>query len=352
LEDRFFWARRMPDPQRLLSLGTVFPSQPPIQETQDETTLGRLTDTGLAQMRNAGSRLRQVYVEDEALLPHDLTSAADLLNVWSTHPKFIGSHRTVESAQALLDGLFPAEHRSTPGAVRVNVDLPPSLLIPDMPDMQDTQRRLEMSYAESGFLRTLLESRAALQRRLTSVLLPLIDESLRVPDKKHWDERGLQWIWIHDLLACFEASGAMPDVVSMADIHEAGRIAVFFNMHRWNPRIPQLAAGALLARLFRTFTSQNKERMYLYSAHDSTLAALVAAARLDVPLDWPPFASTLCLELREDSEGQFVRWVYNGRVVNVVDIFGQKPRGSHLQRLSIEALPSLYPWLDPKDLAL
>jgi hypothetical protein len=221
--------------------------------------------------------------------------------------------------------------------------------------MSDEQRRLEISYEESDVRRTLLESHAALQRRLTSTLLPLIDESLRVPDKKHWDERGLQWIWIYDLLASLEASGAMPDGVSMADMHEAGRIAVFFNMHRWNPLIPQLAAGPLLARLFRTFTSQStKEPMHIYSAHDSTLAALMAVARLDVPLDWVPFASTLCLELREDDEGQFVRWVYNGRVVNVVDTFGQEqPQGSaHLQRLSLEALPSLYPWLDPRNLAV
>jgi hypothetical protein len=76
-----------------------------------------------------------VYVEDEALLPDVLT--AKHLKVLSTHPKFIGSHRTVESAQALLDGLFPAEFRATLlDAVRVHVDLPPALLIPDMPICQ------------------------------------------------------------------------------------------------------------------------------------------------------------------------------------------------------------------------
>merc|ERR1712194_562132 len=107
LNDESFWDTRMPSSEELSSLARLFPVNPAVEDCSN-TTLGRLTAAGLEQMRQAGVRLRQHYVDELQFMPHELDSL-DVIRLWSTHPTVVGTERTVESVRGLLSGMYSSE---------------------------------------------------------------------------------------------------------------------------------------------------------------------------------------------------------------------------------------------------
>ena len=56
--------------------------------------------------------------------------------------------------------------------------------------------------------------------------------------------------------------------------------------------------GEIKERLTKSVAGELKERMAIYSGHDTTIAPLLAAYGL-LDEDWPPFASNIVIELLE-----------------------------------------------------
>eukprot|EP00658_Telonema_sp_P-2_P061119 TRINITY_DN49881_c0_g1_i2.p1 TRINITY_DN49881_c0_g1~~TRINITY_DN49881_c0_g1_i2.p1 ORF type:complete len:235 (+),score=42.48 TRINITY_DN49881_c0_g1_i2:202-906(+) len=78
------------------------------------------------------------------------------------------------------------------------------------------------------------------------------------------------------------------------------------------------AIGGMLARIFRCLdrTGGEHPQLQLYSAHDSTLIALKSGLRLRhadgrTLNEWPPYASSLRIDLLEGEGDLMVRCVYN-----------------------------------------
>ena len=59
---------------------------------------------------------------------------------------------------------------------------------------------------------------------------------------------------------------------------------------------------------------ESRPKMYLYSSHDSTLAAILLALGC-YDAEWPPYAADLAFELYEDVDGKhYVKLRYCSKV--------------------------------------
>ena len=113
LADRAFWSRVLPSEKELASLedGTTVlrsPGSVPHPAAGDGL-FGTLSLRGVQMMREAGAELHRTY---PSLLPKDVPLSADEMRVHSTD-----FPRTVQSVQALLQGLSPLEQRGEPIAI-------------------------------------------------------------------------------------------------------------------------------------------------------------------------------------------------------------------------------------------
>lgn len=74
---------------------------------------GQLTERGRSQHLALGAALRKRYVQDLGFLPSTLDSEA----VWV---RSTNVPRTIQSAQSLIDGLFPAQGSSAPAVTAIH----------------------------------------------------------------------------------------------------------------------------------------------------------------------------------------------------------------------------------------
>ena len=114
-ETREEWASLLPSDLALRRLATRAAPSPPdpilLDARRAESWHGQLTTKGVEQLANTGAMLRRWLVDEIALLPPTLESAvaADAVKLRATPTR-----RTVQSAQALVRGLYPPEPEPEP----------------------------------------------------------------------------------------------------------------------------------------------------------------------------------------------------------------------------------------------
>jgi len=86
------------------------------------------------------------------------------------------------------------------------------------------------------------------------------------------------------------------------------------------PNVAKLGIGTfvteLVAKMQSAVSGQTSPKWYLYSAHDVTLALVLAGFNSLEGTGWPPFVGHLIFELWEDQSGNFfVHLLYNDKEV-------------------------------------
>jgi hypothetical protein len=232
------------------------------------------------------------------------------------------SHRCIESVSSLLAGAYPPKHRDWQWANGTDPLLgqhwqpfPIETFMPKRDDIvlrQDkycpaVDREREAIY-RSPDVQNYLKNRTVMFDRLSQVVGHPLDSIKRCNELHTGLEiemsRGLYWthVWTkEEQLAIVE---------QLRDVH---RYAYLIN---WNSTvIRRLRAGGLVGELVKNLRSvisgQNKRKAYVYSTHDSMLAALMTALSV-FDGELPLFGSTLLLELHRNSstEEYFVRIFY------------------------------------------
>lgn len=289
---------------------------------------GTLTARGLEQMRLGGANLRDMY-------PDFLPKAASREEVIVYSTDF---PRTIQSVQALLQGLFPPAERSAP----IEIDATRTdLMIPD-PVPRRTTEQVEREAAVLGGEAVLAHAAEVepLRRRYSEVL-----RDAQTLDPVAYEMSGagagddadgghlLSWNKLAELMKCMHAYGRLPDGLSEDDVKQASAAGA----HRWtalmrDPRIAQLAMGHMAADVVSAACdargataakdSSMAPKLVVWSGHDSTLFGLLALFALDAPVAWPPYAAQLHVEVLEEvdgwpgrARGWYLRFSLNGEVL-------------------------------------
>jgi hypothetical protein len=309
---------------------------------------GKLTQLGLFQMVDLGTRLREELVSPDK--HHDDHHAYDVCPtsghkhykyVWHPkrplHPKDIkvlstNFPRTIQSVQGVLVGLFPD---GTEGST-IDIDARhTNILIPDpQPRQTPEQEALEAELALQPHLKLKEQEMLPLAIRVTAALRDSLGEEafgvafgVGEEDKSdNPEERPLAWGQLAEITKCLQVRNRLPPTVSAKDQETISKHTAW----RWfeslrHPRLAFLAMNRMTSRMIDAMHRHDKEPpVIIYSGHDSTLIGLLSAFRLELPSVWPEYGSYLKIELMEDvtpGDGEkehVVRFSLNGNVLRCI----------------------------------
>lgn len=297
---------------------------------------GKLSRLGLLQMVEVGSSLRERLVGENdkpidegngrLLWPHIFSPTKPLdpdnLRVISTN-----FHRTIQSVQGLLVGLFSPD--GIPSGKEITIDVTKTeFMIPDpKPRRTKEQMVLEERLAKRPHILEKENDMRPLALRVTKALHPLLAEDAKEanfglvehPSAVSIETEPLSWNQLAEITKCLQVRNLLPPSITDSDVeyiaeHTAWRWFQSFQ----NPRLVHLAMSVMTNEMVDYLTNwRNEPPMTIWSAHDSTLIALLCAFRLERPSVWPEYASYLMLELLQKNENQamYVRFSLNGEVL-------------------------------------
>ena len=239
--------------------------------------------------------------------------------------------RTIQSVQALLQGLFPPATRERP----IAIDATRTDMIPD----PVPRRTREQEEREAAVLRSeaVLAHAAAVEpyrRRYSKILRDahaLDPVAYELSGTGAGDEADggflLSWNKLAELMKCLYAYERLPDHLTEGDVLRASAVGA----ERWaalmrDSRIAELAMGDMAADIVTAArgaatSGHVAPKLVVWSGHDSTLFGLLAVFALDAPVAWPPYAAQLVLEVLEETSGRerpcgwYVRFKLNGEVL-------------------------------------
>lgn len=354
---------------------------------------GQLTMMGVLQMVALGERLREELTkghrEDEgdheiseqtqqSQQQHRLVDDGRLFTPnRPLHPRRIkvtstDFPRTIQSAQALLAGLFPNNNNNNNDDTSIGSDIEIDLrdtnsyLIPDpQPRQSPEQLALERRLSNRPHLKRREEELRHLSRRVSRELSGRLGEgaygvSFGIGEEKDnhdngdgssADEKALSWAQMSEILVCLHTRDILPSNLSSDDVTAVSNHVAW----RWfeNLRHPILAksamwkfANSLLESMDRRIEEDCKLKhsdvaaaaidesedeedecepwLRIYSAHDSTLIGLLCLLQLERPTEWPEYGSYIKMELiREEDETithhdksqYWVRFSLNGQIL-------------------------------------
>ncbi|XP_062595111.1 lysophosphatidic acid phosphatase type 6-like [Saccostrea cucullata] len=274
---------------------------------------GMLTYLGQVQTYNLGRRLRKCYM---GKLPGRLMSEfdPDLVYLRTTN-----MNRTKDSLRCVLAGIFGAEQLqeySEKNGKKVTFytsEQEDEHLFPN-PHTCPVLKRINRAAIVDGVdLPEFLEERLEIEKVL----------GLKGNDWKH----KIHFISARDDLVARSAHGLPIPKVLVPYVTKITENAVqlftysFIGQHELqNDIASNLSSGRMLEQFrnaIRDFVIEKRPvRLFLYSAHDSSLMALLLALKLD-DKHWPPFASDLLFELHQcnNSKEYYVIVRYNGEAV-------------------------------------
>ncbi|XP_076081900.1 lysophosphatidic acid phosphatase type 6-like isoform X1 [Mytilus galloprovincialis] len=267
------------------------------------STSGLLTTYGQDQMYLLGKRLRKEYIENIQFLD---SFDPNLVKLKTTHMK-----RTKESLRCVLAGFFGAENLNKNGPVRVESnDTQDEYLVP-CPNICPVFRQINHSAMIHGSdIAEFNEDRT------------LLEETL---GKKHFSKKRVRFIDCRDDLIARKTHGLpfperiTPEIIDMVDKNATKLL--FYAVCGQHEAERLVATRLSIGRLIQVFLDniqdvvkgENKAKMQMYSAHDSTVLPAMSVFGLDVT-QWPPFAADLILELYEDNDkNHYVQVKYLGK---------------------------------------
>ncbi|XP_035532012.1 lysophosphatidic acid phosphatase type 6 [Morone saxatilis] len=259
---------------------------------------GQLTAVGMQQVYELGKRLRRKYIEES----HFLSSTFNPAEVYVRSTNIV---RTIESAKCLVAGLFQQKQKEI--VPILTTDAESEILYPNYNGCKVLKIFGSHRWAESS---TLPDIAADLQS---------IQSALGIAAHQHVD-----FILIRDDMVARETHGLPCPPVLDTWRSTVEQRAVDMICHVYEPSKSenlQLCVGPLLHTMLANIdqklqgtSSEPDRKLFLYSAHDTTLIpCLMALGVFD--MRWPPYAADITLELHKhrQTDEAFVKVSYIGQ---------------------------------------
>ncbi|KAM6934228.1 lysophosphatidic acid phosphatase type 6 [Xenentodon cancila] len=259
---------------------------------------GQLTTLGMEQLYELGKRFRRRYIEESSFLSS--TFNPDEVYVRSTNIV-----RTIESARCLVAGLFQQKQKEIVPILTTEAES--EILYPNYHGCKLLKALASHRWAESATLPDIAED------------LQSIQSALGIAAHKHVD-----FILIRDDMVARETHG----LPSPPELHpwrnKVEQRAVDMMCHIYEPSKRenlQLCVGPFLHILLDNIeeklqgsSSEPDRKLFLYSAHDTTLIPCLMAMGI-FDMKWPPYAADITVELYEDRQTSeaFVKVSYVGQ---------------------------------------
>ncbi|KAJ3105924.1 hypothetical protein HDU97_007270 [Phlyctochytrium planicorne] len=326
--------------------------------------LGQLTDKGHSQMRILGEKIKAAYFRKDLWISEAVASFKNEEYFVPT-PEFIAVRstdvwRTLQSAQSLLKGIWNESDQPSepfPIFVRPRPIDPLSVQVDTCPRLKHLHSLLRRGKLDPNSrhydVNTVTFTKCGESFEAAATLLRNNLNQILGSDHLGNDATFDIETWL-DVVRCRTCHGkdlpcsldgkfcvnkALADSLFklagwwIRNEFEAGWKAIL-NAHRNDETAAEkarqlrqedmkLRAGPILAEILAEMLKRTKDtdgafenqaRIFFYSAHDLTLAALLGVLDAD-DRRWPPYASSLIFELWGGGKEFFIRIVYNGRPV-------------------------------------
>jgi acid phosphatase len=385
MNDVDFWQSTLPDTSVLqgIAQGTSVLRPmgylPNTHGAAGKGPFGQLTMLGLLQMVKLGERLRGELVGLDNEEYNNLFTKPEEL-----HPRYIkvmstDFPRTIQSAQAMLTGLFDNSHRNKEDdqqmMIEIDVRETNTYLIPDpQPRQHRLQLELEKQLANRSHLREREIGLQELARRVTDKLEIYLGDGadgisfgigeekdiaassaaaiIGVGKQQQQQQRRplLAWAQMCEILVCLHSRNLLPSTLKEDVTTVSNHVAWRWFENLGHPILAKAAMSKFANKLIddmRRMVNEDKvvggttnsvaaaspdhinkdavPRLCIYSAHDSTLIGLLCVLQLERPTVWPEYGSALKVELlREDKKTAanggddikyWVRFSLNGEVL-------------------------------------
>jgi len=275
---------------------------------------GQLTEVGKESLFKLGSNLNQHYAKKLGL--NDAPNPSEIL-VFSTDVP-----RAMESAQKLLQGMFPKWNPSSRGAPMIDIRV-----------REDRNEFLYPNITGCKRLRRLLremENKTIKLRKEEVERLEKLSEGITRPQLKE----GALVNAVYDSISCYQPHGvSLPPQVTpeMGTLSESLMVGLWWDNFAKSHLLTKLGIGRLVADMVNHLQMKAQEKNSLkfveYSGHDSTVAPILAAYEV-FDHKWPPFASNIILELYKDTapanpkdhnveNNHYVRMLYNNEALKI-----------------------------------
>ncbi|XP_054471466.1 lysophosphatidic acid phosphatase type 6 isoform X2 [Anoplopoma fimbria] len=259
---------------------------------------GQLTTIGMQQLYELGKKLRRRYIEET----HFLSSTFSPAEVYVRSTNIV---RTIESAKCLVAGLF----------LQKQTEIVPILTTASGSEI------LYPNYHGCKLLKFLVSHRWAESSTLPDIAADLqsIQNELGIAAHQHID-----FILIRDDMVAREAHGlpCPSGLDTWRNKVEQRAVEMICHVYENNNRENlQLCVGPLLHSFLTNIeeklegtVSEPDRKLFLYSAHDTTLIPCLMALGI-YDMRWPPFAADITMELHQHRETNksFVKVSYIGQ---------------------------------------
>uniref|UniRef100_A0A6Q2X7K5 Acid phosphatase 6, lysophosphatidic n=1 Tax=Esox lucius TaxID=8010 RepID=A0A6Q2X7K5_ESOLU len=257
---------------------------------------GQLTTVGMQQLYELGERLRKRYIQDMAFLNPTFSPA-------EVYVRSTNIVRTIESAKCLVAGLFQQSQKDIVPIVTTEAES--EILYPN--------------YYGCRLLKLLSGHRWTESSTLPDIAADLkgIQSALGIASHQRVD-----FILIRDDMVARKAHGlpCPPILDSWRNTVEQRAVEMICHIYEPSKRENlQLCVGPLLHTLMGNIEnklqgSEPSRKLFLYSAHDTTLMPCLMALGI-FDMRWPPYAADITMELYQhvQTKEAFVKVSYIGQ---------------------------------------
>lgn len=259
---------------------------------------GQLTTVGMQQLYELGKRLRRKYIEETQFLSSTFSPA-------EVYVRSTNIVRTIESAKCLVAGLFQQKQKET---VRIlTTEAESEILYPN--------------YHGCKLLKILGSQRWAESATLPDIAADLQSIQIALGIAAH---QKIDFILIRDDMVAREAHGLPCPPVLDTWRNKVEQRAVDMMYYVFEPSKREnlkLCVGPLLhiflsniEEKLQDTSSEPNRKLFLYSAHDTTLIPCLMALGI-FDMRWPPYAADITLELHQhrQTKKSFVKVSYIGQ---------------------------------------
>jgi len=358
MADAEFWRGTLPAPTLLskMAKGTDVLTNDENGQTHAAAGIGpfgKLTQLGIFQMVEVGSRIREELQlndeeEEESLMVGEdghihinrgrLFTKMDPIHPSKVKIKSTNFPRTIQSVQALLLGLFPDGFEGTLEIDARHTDI----LIPDpQPRLSSEQIDLERTLSQRPHLLKKEEELKDLAAKVSKDLVHLVDgdnvhsANFGIGEESEKQKNLLSFSQMAEVLTCLKIRSMLPESITETDC----RTITSHSAWKWienlrDERLAQLAMKSFMNIIMKNLNieknkgEQDDTKCFIYSCHDSSLIGLMCAFKLEQPEEWPEYGSFIKVELFEvdnsiESGGggngvenkYFVRFSLNGAIL-------------------------------------